>query len=136
MIKGRQYIQTTEGRDAFADQFKLMDLPEYGVVVEVKTGAATEAQQGALHVFCRNLAKILNDAGLDQVTVLKPGTAIDWTEESVKEKLWKGVQKAAIGKTSTKDLERDEVTVVYDTLIRHLGEKFGVMCDFPHRNKI
>jgi hypothetical protein len=96
-----------------------------------KKGTRTNKQNSALHLFLRKLADALNDAGLDMKAVLKPEVEIPWSDSAAKEYLWKPVQKAMLGKESTKELETDEVSKVYDTLNRHLASKFGVSVPFP-----
>lgn len=91
----------------------------------------TEQQNKALHKFFELLSQELNDAGLDQRTVLKPSVDIPWSPESVKEQLWKPIQKAMYEKESTTQLETSEVSKVYETLIRHLSEKFDIFVVFP-----
>ena len=88
-------------------------------------------QNSSLHVLFSELANTLNDAGLDQRVVLKPEVSIPWNLESVKTSLWKPIQKAATGKDSTTELDSVEIDKVYDILMRHLGEKFGIFVDFP-----
>lgn len=99
--------------------------------------ARTSQQNAALHLFFRRLADALNDAGLDQRTVLKPSIAIPWTEESCKEQLWRPVQKALLGKQSTTELSKHmDIDQVHETLMRHLGEKFGLdYIEFPSRTE-
>jgi hypothetical protein len=64
-------------------------------------------------------------------TVLKPEVDIPWTMENAKNHLWRPIQEAMLGKESTRELTTDEVSKIYDVLNRHLGEKFGIECDFP-----
>jgi len=98
----------------------------------------TTAQNAALHVFLKLLAESLNDAGLDQRTVLKPSVSIPWTPESAKEQLWRPIQKALYGSTSTTQLEKlEQVDHTHEVLMRHLAEKFGVeFIEFPHDPEI
>lgn len=63
--------------------------------------------------------------------VLKPQIDIPWTGDSVKEYLWRSIQKVQLQKESTKDLSTKDIDVVYETLNRHLGEKFGIHVEFP-----
>lgn len=86
----------------------------------------TDRQRRSLHRWFKLLADTLNAAGLDQRAVLKPGVAIPWNAESVKEQLWRPVQKAMLGKESTVELAKGEVGEVEEVLVRHLGDKFGV----------
>ncbi len=58
---------------------------------------------------------------------------MDWNDVLVKEVLWKTIQRWVTEKTSTKDLKKaGEIDLIYETLNRHLGEKFGVHVPFPH----
>jgi len=91
----------------------------------------TLTQNRAMHKFFEMLAKDLNTAGLDMKRTLKPSVEIPWTPVTVKEYLWKPIQDAMLEKESTTELSTKEVNEVYETLIRHLGEKFGITTVFP-----
>jgi stalled ribosome rescue protein Dom34 len=91
----------------------------------------TIQQNKALHKYFDNLAKSLNSAGLDMKTVLKPGVDIPWSKESVKEFIWKPIQRAYKIKDSTTALETKDINIIYETITRHLGEKFGITEPFP-----
>ena len=94
----------------------------------------TIKQNRALHLWFEFLAAALNDAGLDQRTVLKPEVEIPWTPEAVKEQLWRPIQVAMLQKKSTTDLETPEVSKVKEVLVRHLVKSFGQFFnppDFP-----
>ena len=96
----------------------------------------TNAQNRALHLFCRLLSECLNSAGLDQRKVLKEEIEIPWNEESVKESLWRPIQAAVINKESTADAETDEYSKVYEVLARHLSSKLGVTPPpWPDKNR-
>jgi hypothetical protein len=91
----------------------------------------TLKQNSSLHLFFGLLADELNAAGLDMRTVLKPSVDIPWTSETVKNQLFKPIQKALLEKESTTELTTIEVNKVYEVLMRHLSEKFGVFVEFP-----
>lgn len=91
----------------------------------------TDQQRKALHVYFKLIADALNNAGLDMRKVLKPGIDIPWSPKTVKEHLWRPVQKIQLGKRSTTELTTQEIDIVFDTLNRHLGEKLGIHEDFP-----
>ena len=91
----------------------------------------TEKQNRALHQYFTLIAEALNDSGLDMRAVLKPGVEIPWTTESVKEYLWRPIQKLMVNKPSTTRLTTREIDMIFETLNRHLGEKFGIHEDFP-----
>ncbi|MBO00998.1 MAG: hypothetical protein CL438_10105 [Acidimicrobiaceae bacterium] len=116
---------------------KLEELYAENGYVEVEWTTAktrTQRQNRALHVYLRELALTLNEKGLDCSMVLKDGvTAIKWTDHLVKEHIWRVVQEAQTEKKSTRDLDRSELSMIYDIINRHLGEKFGVHVPFPER---
>lgn len=92
----------------------------------METKQRTNQQNKALHLYCRMLAEALNDAGLDQREVLKPGVEIPWNEESVKNSLWRPIQQAMLDIESTADAETTDYSQVYEVLTRHLQQKLGV----------
>lgn len=94
----------------------------------------TDQQRKALEVNCRLIADKLNAAGKDMRLVLKPSYQIPWTQESVKEHIFKPVIKALYGHTSTTQLEKHmQIDQVHEVIMRELGEKHGIEWhDFPH----
>lgn len=96
----------------------------------------TDRQNRSLHLYLNLLATALNAAGLPLQKVLKPTVGVDWNERLTKELLWRPIQRAVTGKESTTKLRKaDEVALVYETLNRHLGERFGLHVDWPHFEK-
>lgn len=94
----------------------------------------THQQRRALHLYFDWVAKSFNDAGLDMKAVLKPEVEIPWNKDSVKEHLWRPIQKLQLQKDSTNDLEGNELTEVFETFNRHLA-KHGVELSFPSAEK-
>lgn len=94
--------------------------------MEGQTKKRTLKQNRSLHLFFRLLADELNIAGLDMKTVLKPSVDISWTEQNIKEYIWRPIQDALLIKKSTTQLESSEIDKVHQQIIRHLGKKFGV----------
>lgn len=91
----------------------------------------TNQQNKALHVLFRLLADNLNNAGLDMRKTLKPGVEIPWSQAAVKEYLWRPIQKAQLHKDSTTELTTVEIDMVFDTINKYMGEKFGMHTPFP-----
>jgi hypothetical protein len=91
----------------------------------------TVQQNKALHVLFRLLATTLNEAGLDMRKTLKPGVEIPWSGPAVKEYLWRPIQQAQLRKDSTTELTTVEIDQIFDTINKHLGEKFGLHVPFP-----
>lgn len=63
--------------------------------------------------------------------VLKPGVDIPWNTITVKEYLWRPLQKLQLLKKSTTELSTKDIDAVFDTLNKLLGEKFGKHIPFP-----
>ena len=87
-------------------------------------------QNSALHRYFDLLASTLNAQNLTVDVILRADT--QWNKERVKELLWKNLQKSITGKESSAKLTTKELTEVYDTLNKALGEKLGIHVDFPH----
>ena len=97
----------------------------------------TSQQRKSIEVYCRELAETFNGAGLDMRKVLKPGIEIPWSQETVKEQLFKVVMNAMFPEIeSTKDLDSKQVSEVYETLNRHTATKLGVSLAFPNREDL
>lgn len=91
----------------------------------------TLTQNRALHLLFTQLAQELNDAGLDMKKTLKPEIEIPWNGNTVKEYLWRPIMSAQLNKKSTTEMTTKDIDEVFNTLTRHLGEKFGIEIDFP-----
>jgi hypothetical protein len=76
------------------------------------------------------VAEALNDAGLDMRVFLKPEIAIPWSQETVKDFLWRPVQKLCLQKRSTTELTTKDIDKIYDVLNLHLGKQ-GIHVPFP-----
>jgi hypothetical protein len=90
----------------------------------------TGRQFRAIHVYFDKVADMLNEAGLDMRAVLKPEVDIPWSKETVKEYMWKPIQKIAVGEESSKDILQEDVDKVFNIMNRHLA-KFGIHQPFP-----
>ena len=105
--------------------------------INVKTGKQrTLTQNRAMHLYCQQLADLLNDAGLDFRVVIKDGVEVNWTSELVKDYMWRTVQKAITGKDSTTKPETHEYGLIYEALNRHISSKFGLFCPFPSSDNV
>ena len=90
----------------------------------------TDQQNRALHLYFKFLAKAFNDAGLDMRAVLKEEVEIPWNKDTVKEFLWRPVQKLQLQKKSTTELTTTDLDEVFETLNRYIA-KFGIHVPFP-----
>jgi len=92
----------------------------------------TLQQNAALHLWFTQLADALNEAGYDMRKTIKEGIDIPWTPYTIKEYLWRPVQKELLQKISTTQLDKlKEIDAVYDVVNRVIAEKTGVYIPFP-----
>lgn len=105
---------------------------EYNLKIWKKVSHRTDAQNRALHLWFTQLAEALNEAGFDMKKTLRQDVDIPWTLTSIKESLWRPVQKSYTGKKSTTDLNKQkEIDDIYDIINRTIGERTGVYVPFP-----
>ena len=90
----------------------------------------TNQQNRALHLFCKNTATVLNDAGYSVAKTLRHDVEIPWNATLVKELLWRVVQEAMTGKHSTTELNTVEPSEIYEVVNRFLSE-LGVHVEWP-----
>ena len=100
-----------------------LDADKVYEVIEKKTDKRTIIQNSAMHKYFSLVAEALNDAGLDMKQVIKAD--VEWSMFSVKEYMWKAIQKAILGKESTTLLKKDEIDDVYLNMNRLTAQKFG-----------
>ena len=127
------------------DNFQLRSaelFKEHGYVIfKYSTGKQrTNAQNDAIHLFCSWIADAANNAG-DEMKIASPLLQFDvdvpWTKLSVKERVWRPLQKAKFpGRKSTRQLLRHEVSEIADVIIRHFGEKRGLVVKFPSKDDL
>lgn len=130
-------VDSQQSKDAFLEYFDQTYEEHHHITVKLEIGKQVSTKQkNALHVYCRMLSKALGDAGLDMKQVLRPGTDIPWTEISVKEFLWRPIQKAMTGKKSTKEPYRKDYGEIYDVINRYISDKFGVHVPWPVKKQI
>ena len=97
----------------------------------------TLKQNNSLHRYLRELAGVLNDAGLDTKKVIeKFPIEIQWTEFSTKVLLWKTIQETLYGKESTRELTTKEVKEVYEHLNRFLATMGVESVPWPSEEEI
>ena len=105
------------------------------VVFEYAVGRKRTRQQNkSLHKFCRMIAESLNDAGFFMTLTsdfFKRPIEVPFTEDAVKQSIWRPVQKAMFKTTSTKQLDTKQVGEIADVISLHLAEKFQMSVSFP-----
>ena len=93
----------------------------------------TNKQNNSLHMFCSKLATELNSKGYYVQVVLKPTYEHRWDTKTVKEHLWRPIQKALLKKDSTTELDTSEVSKVHEQLMLALQDKLTELdfIDYP-----
>lgn len=95
------------------------------------------AQRNSLHKYCRLVAKDLNDCGITQQQTndaFKDGADIDNTMESVKEGVWRRIQKIVLGINSTENLKTHQVNEVLQPVQKFLAQRLGITTAWPDRH--
>lgn len=94
--------------------------------VEFIKNNRTNQQNKALHKFCQLLADELTEKHIDKREFFRESYYAQWTPISVKEDIWKPVQKALTKKESTRELSKSgEIDLIWDTINKLLIEKYA-----------
>jgi hypothetical protein len=94
----------------------------------------TERQNNAIHLYLTQVANELDRQGHTLQDIVKVITKVEIrpTMSNIKEVVWREIQKAQLGKTSTTDLSKQEdIDKVYDAMNKWLGFYFQVHIPFP-----
>lgn len=90
-------------------------------------------QNRSIHKYCDMVSEAFNDAGLGMKVILssKPEAEIPWDAAKIKEVIWRVVQKAMYGTTSTTQLTTSQVSKVYEVINREIVAEHGLTVPFP-----
>lgn len=96
--------------------------------VRIKSGKTrTSRQQAALEVWCKTVADYFNEAGVTREvksSIYKDGALeTSWAQHSVKDEIWRVMQRAIVKKESSAELTTQEIGRVYDQIVLSLGQK-------------
>ena len=90
----------------------------------------TDKQRGSLHVGCAQLAKILNDQGIERLVVIealeKHGIELEWDMYGIKQ-IYKVILKALSDKDSTEDQDTVEPSKVWNAMGKFFAIRLGVI---------
>jgi len=94
-------------------------------------------QNSSLHVYCQLLADMLNDSGQWLVIEInQKRSQVPWSMQSVKDYMWRPIQKAVTQKDSSARLSTKECMSVYETLNLHTAERLGISVDWPSKDSM
>ena len=119
-------LSTEAGRRVFNEIVMGMVLNGKTPVVEFVESRRSDAQNNALHLWCEMVANALNDAGLDMRHTIREEVEMPWTKSSVKEYLWRPLQKAMTGEESTTMPAKSQYPEISEMIARHLSARFGI----------
>lgn len=132
-MKDEQIINSRQSLEAYKKFLDAQFEQNKYLAVTIRTGKQrTLTQNSALHLFCENLATTLNDAGIDFRLFLKDGYPVPFTQELVKNHIWRPIQKAVTGKESTTKPQAHEYAQIYDVLNCKMAE-FGIFVPWPSK---
>lgn len=100
--------------------------------MEIKTEKLrSNRQSAALHLMFRQLADELNNSGLTVMKTLKQETEIMWNEVMIKELIWRPIQKAMTGKSSTTAISTADINKIFEVIAKYMAEKHSLIINFP-----
>lgn len=104
-------------------------------IYSIKGVTRTSSQNAALHATFRRLATALNEAGYDMKSDVVTKREIPWTENSVKEVLFKPIIEHMFDADSTTKLTIEELSDSVETLLREISKRTGVVVSFTEAEK-
>lgn len=105
------------------------------ILYAIKDTTRSDRQNNAMHLWFRQIASELNDAGYWVRHPFSDALEIPFTEVLVKETLYKPIIKSMYDKSSTGKLTAQELSEAAEVLIRWLSEHKQVYVPFPQQLK-
>jgi len=99
-----------------------------------KNKQRTLLQNNALHLLFGQIADELNNRGVEQkviVDLLSDYSTVPWNAITVKEIIWRTLQKAVLLKKSTTELTTKEIDEVFGVMVREIFVPEGIELNFP-----
>lgn len=126
-----QVINSRQSLDAFKEHLEAQFEKHGYLRVDLKTGKQrTDKQRKALELYCKFIAEKLNEEGVTFQMFFKPGIEVPWTQQIVKDNVWRPVQQAMTGDKSTTKPHTDQYPKIYEVVNRKLTE-FGFYIPWP-----
>lgn len=88
----------------------------------------SNAQNRALHLFFEWIANMFNELGHTYTNPM--GIETIWTNNMVKEIIWRPLQFSLFGIDSTTKLDTEKINIIADAIILHFSEQ-GYYLQFP-----
>lgn len=94
--------------------------------------ARTQKQNATLHLLFRNMARDLNDAGAPDIPhPFNPTFRMKWTEDKVKELLFKPYCQHLMKTEKSSDLDTKQLSEVMESLVDGVNQAVGVYTPIP-----
>jgi hypothetical protein len=103
------------------------------LILAMTTEPRTTQQNKSLHLWCTQIAEILNDAGFDVRIVLEKLAeyGVNWTPQMVKILVIKNILRHQVGHDKTSLLSKQEFPELIEETIRFFGERIGIYVPYP-----
>lgn len=113
----------------------VMNQAEEGIdrLYSIKRGSRSVKQSNALHLWFRQLAEALNDAGFSQPHPWGK-MQIPYSETAIKDLFFRPIIRSLYNKDSTKDLNTKELSESMEVLLDAVNEHTGVYVPFPQQD--
>ena len=94
----------------------------------------SDQQNRAIHLYLQMVAHELQNGGHTMQDVVSKINKVEIipTPKNIKELVWREIQKVQVGKKSTTELTKHEVSEVYDVMSMWLAKNFEIDLPFPH----
>ena len=123
-------IEIKNGQPIFTDRESFQSLKDGIYTVDIRNMDMRTIQQNrALHMYFNFVKDALLNNGITVKAAIKPEIPFDM--DSVKNFMWRPIQKAVLGKASTTRLSRKDIDSVYEVMNKLLGERYGIHIPFP-----
>lgn len=100
-------------------------------VYKIQKADRTWRQNNTLHLLFRQMAKALNDAGFEIPHPFKPDLEIPYSEESVKELLYKPIITMYFKVDRSSDLDTEQLSESMTILVDAVNRNTGVYVHIP-----
>lgn len=104
-------------------------------IYSIKDATRSDQQNAALHAMFRRLSTALNDAGFDMKSEQLVKKDLPWTENNIKEVLFKPMIKQLYGIDSTTKLTREQLGDAVEALFKGIAIRTGVSVPFTTNDK-
>ena len=117
--------------DKFRQYIKTLKDGDYSIEITKYKKTRSSQQNNALHLWFDLLSQEFNEQGVDMRAIIRNDIDIMWTPYSVKEYLWRPVQKQMFGKKSTTKITTEEINKIYDIINKTISERTNGIIKVP-----